>query len=138
MSQQRQHPEAIPIVSTFQVGEDTPWPNTMPASTNLFKARADWAIPPTKTPAVKMEKADSSTQGSCHPPMLWFWTNLRTINQWKKCVNGHHTTPFAKRKKKVQRTGMVTDKKASRETITPQTLNDLHSLWNSWYVFSTD
>ena len=56
--QQRQQPEAAPSVITFQVTEDTPWPNTMPASTNLFVARANWPIPPTETPAVKMEKAE--------------------------------------------------------------------------------
>ena len=38
-------PEAAPNSPTFQVREDTPWPNTMPASMNLFKARADWPIP---------------------------------------------------------------------------------------------
>ena len=30
---------------------------TVPASTNLFKARADWPIPPMQTPVVKIEKA---------------------------------------------------------------------------------
>ena len=56
--QQRQQPEAIPNVTTFQVREDTSWPNTMSASTNMFEARADWPIPPTETPTVKMEKAE--------------------------------------------------------------------------------
>ena len=65
MSQQRQQPEATPNVTNFQVREDTPWPNTMPASTNLFEARANWPIPPAETPAVKMEKT-SSTQGMEH------------------------------------------------------------------------
>ena len=36
--------EAIPNAPTFQVREDTPWPDTVPASTNLFKARANWPI----------------------------------------------------------------------------------------------
>ena len=36
--------EATPSAPTFQVREDTPWPNTMPASMNLYKARADWPI----------------------------------------------------------------------------------------------
>ena len=34
--------EAIPNAPTFQVREDTPWPKTESASTNLFEARADW------------------------------------------------------------------------------------------------
>ena len=57
-SKQRQQPETTPNVTTFQVREDTPWPNTMPDSTNLFEARANWPIPPTETPAVKMEKTE--------------------------------------------------------------------------------
>ena len=51
-------PEAIPNAPTFQGREDTPWPNTLPASTYLFKARADWPIPPMQTPTVKVEKAE--------------------------------------------------------------------------------
>ena len=54
----KQQPEVTSSVTTFQVKEDTTWPNIMPASTNLFEARADWPIPPTKTPAVKVEKAE--------------------------------------------------------------------------------
>ena len=42
--------EAIPNAPTFQVREDTPWPNTELASTNLFQARADCPIPPTPAP----------------------------------------------------------------------------------------
>ena len=34
-------PEATPNAPAFQVREDSPWPNTVPASTNLFEARAD-------------------------------------------------------------------------------------------------
>ena len=55
---QRQQPEAVPSATTSQVREDTPCPNTMPVSTNLFEARADWPIPPMQTPAVKMEKTE--------------------------------------------------------------------------------
>ena len=38
--------EDVPNVPVFKVREDTPWPNTEPIDTNLFEARADWAIPP--------------------------------------------------------------------------------------------
>ena len=38
-------PEAAPNAPSFQVREDTPWPNTVPASMNLSEARADWPIP---------------------------------------------------------------------------------------------
>ena len=59
MPQQRQQPEATPNVTNFQVREDTPWPNTVPASTNLFEARAKWPIPPAETPkVVKMERTE--------------------------------------------------------------------------------
>ena len=51
-------PEAIPNAQTFQVREDTPWPNTIPVSTNLFKARADWPIPSMQTPTLNVEKAE--------------------------------------------------------------------------------
>ena len=43
---QEQQPEATPTVTTLQTREDTPWPNTMPASTNLFETRTSWPIPP--------------------------------------------------------------------------------------------
>ena len=49
--------EAIPNVPTFQVREDTPWPNTKSASMNLFEARADWPIPPHQHPQKQ----------KCHP-----------------------------------------------------------------------
>ena len=38
---QKQQPEAVPNALTFQVREDSPWPNTIPTSTNLFEERAD-------------------------------------------------------------------------------------------------
>ena len=51
-------PETIHNAPAFQVRGDTPLPNTIPASTNLFEARADWPIPPMDTPTVKVEKAE--------------------------------------------------------------------------------
>ena len=56
--QQRSQPEAIHTAPVFQVREDTPWPNNIPAFTNLFETSTDWPIPPTQTPAVKVEKAE--------------------------------------------------------------------------------
>ena len=50
--------EAPPNAPTFQVREDTPWPNTVPVSMNLFKARADWPIPLMPAPTVKVEKTE--------------------------------------------------------------------------------
>ena len=56
---QGQQPEAAAVVIPIQNREDTPWPNTMPASTNLFDARASWPIPPSEPPTVvKMEKTE--------------------------------------------------------------------------------
>ena len=49
-------PQATPNAPIFQVREDTFWLNTMPASKNLFEARADWPIPPVQIPTVKVEK----------------------------------------------------------------------------------
>ena len=50
--------EAIPNASVFQVRENTPWPKPIPASMNLFKARAGWPIPPMPAPTVKVEKTE--------------------------------------------------------------------------------
>ena len=56
---QEQQPEATAAVTPLQNREDTPWPNTMPASTNLFGSRASWPILPTEPPTVvMMEKAE--------------------------------------------------------------------------------
>ena len=57
-------PEAILNASTFQVREDAPWSNTVPASMNLFKARADWPIPPMQIPTVKVEKVEVPPRGA--------------------------------------------------------------------------
>ena len=43
---------------TIQVREDTPWPNTIPASTSLFEARAGWPVPPTLAPSMKVENRE--------------------------------------------------------------------------------
>ena len=115
---QRQQHEAVPNAPTFQLREDTPWPNTIPASTNLFKERANWPIPPTQILAVMMEKAEAPTRVAAIP-VLWFCPNHRTIGQWKKNVHGDRIAPFVKRKKnKAQKIGMVTDKKMSSGTTT--------------------
>ena len=49
--QQRQQPETTPAVTT--------WPDTVPASTDSFEARANWPNLPTETPTVvKVEKTE--------------------------------------------------------------------------------
>ena len=53
-----QQPKAAVTATAPQKRKDTPWPNTMPASANLFEARASWSIPQMEAPtAIKMEKA---------------------------------------------------------------------------------
>ena len=55
--QERQQPEVAVTTTVPQNREDTPWPNTIPASTNMFDARASWPILTTEVPTiVKMEK----------------------------------------------------------------------------------
>ena len=77
---QEQQPEAVPTVTTLQNREDTPWPNTMPASTNLFGAKASWPIPPTETSAVvKMEKTEVTPRLAAIPHALVL--NKPQINQ---------------------------------------------------------
>ena len=72
-----------------QVREDTPWPNTIPASTNLFKARADWPIPPMQTPAVKVEKAVQPRVAAIpHAMVLSKSQNNRQTEE--KCTWGPH------------------------------------------------
>ena len=44
-----QQPKVTTTATALQTREDTPWPNTMPASTNLFVTRASWPISPNKT-----------------------------------------------------------------------------------------
>ena len=59
--------EAALNAPTFQVRDDTPWPNTIPTSTNLFKARADWPISPMQIPSVKLEKAEAPPRVAAIP-----------------------------------------------------------------------
>ena len=55
-------PEAAPDAPNFHVREDTPWPNTVPTSTNLFEAKVDWPILPTPALSVKVEKTEVPPQ----------------------------------------------------------------------------
>ena len=56
---EEQQPEAAATATAPQNRKVTPWLNTMPASTNLFNARASWPIPTIEAPTViKMEKAE--------------------------------------------------------------------------------
>ena len=41
-----QQPEAAATATDLQNREDTPWPNTIPTSNNLFVGRASWPMPP--------------------------------------------------------------------------------------------
>ena len=91
MIQQRQQPEAAPAVTTLQTREDTPWPNTMPASTNLFEARASWPIPPTETPTVvMMEKTEVPPRVAAilHALILNKPQNNRPVEE--ECIWGPH------------------------------------------------
>ena len=45
-------------------------PNTMPASTNLLEAKANWPIPPTETPTVKMEKVEVTPKIAAIPHVM--------------------------------------------------------------------
>ena len=68
-----QQPKAAITATGPQKREDTPWPNTMPASTNLFDARAFWLIPLMEAPtAIKTEKAeDKILPRVAAIPMQW-------------------------------------------------------------------
>ena len=63
-----QQPKATAIAAALQTRQDTPWPNTIPASINLFVTRVSWPIPQSKPSPpmfIKREKAEDRT-----PPKL--------------------------------------------------------------------
>ena len=67
-STKAQQPKATAIAAASQTRKDTPWPNAIPASTNLFVERTSWPIPPSETSTpmfIKTEKAEDRT-----PPKL--------------------------------------------------------------------
>ena len=64
----------------------------MTASTNLFKARADWLIPPTPAPTVKVEKTEVSPQIAVIPNAMVF-----PKQSGQKCTWGLHC-PICKKK----------------------------------------
>ena len=90
MPQQRQQPEAIPNVQNFQVREDTPWPNTVPASMNLFEARTDWPFPPMQMPTVKMEKAEVPCRVAAIPHAMVLNKPQSNKEMEDKCTWGLH------------------------------------------------
>ena len=87
---QRQQPGFVPNASTFQVREDTPWPNTVPVSTNLFEAREGWPIPPIEIPTVTLEKAEVPPRVAAipHAMVLPKPQNNRPVEE--KCTWGSH------------------------------------------------
>ena len=75
--QEEQQPEAAVTARAPQKREDTPWPNTMPASTNLFDVRPSWPIPPTEAPTViKNEKAEEKI-----PPRIAAIPKILVLNK---------------------------------------------------------
>ena len=46
IAQQQPMATATATFTASLTRDDTPWPNTVPASTNLFVARSSWPIPP--------------------------------------------------------------------------------------------
>ena len=72
------HLKLYPNAPTFQVREDTPWPNTESAFMNLFEARPDWPNPPTPAPTNR-----SATPNSSNPPCNGF-----AQTNWRKMYMG--------------------------------------------------
>ena len=88
---QEQQPEATPTVTTLQTREDTPWSNTMPASTKLFNAKKSWPIPPTDTPAVvKMEKTEVPPRVAAIPHTLVMNKPQNNRPAEEECIWGPH------------------------------------------------
>ena len=88
--QPRQQPEA----AAPQNREDTPWPNIMPASTNLFDVRTSWPIPSTETPiVVRIEKTEVPPRVAAIPHMM---INKPPQDKTEKCGWGLHCAICAK------------------------------------------
>ena len=94
--QQPPQPEAIPNAPTFQVREDTPWPNTIPASMNLFKARAGWPVPPTSAPTVKVEKTEVPPRVAANPHAMVLLKPQNNKQIEGKCIWGLHCPIYKK------------------------------------------
>ena len=83
-------PEGTPNALVFQVREDTPWPNTIPASMNLFEARADWPIPPYTITCSESRESRSSTRVAAiaHAMVIPKLQKNKTVKE--KCTWGLH------------------------------------------------
>ena len=69
----------------------------MPASTNLFKARASWSIPPTETPTVvKMDKTEVPPKVAAIPCAMIFNKPQNNRPVEEKCTWGLHCPICAK------------------------------------------
>ena len=90
MPPQRQQPEAIPNAPSCQVREDTPWPNTISASTNRYEARVDLPNPPIEIPAVKMEKAKVQPRIAAIPHAMVLPKPQNNMPVEEKCTWGPH------------------------------------------------
>ena len=77
-SPEEQQPEAAATATALQNREDTPWPIAMPASMNLFIARASWPIPPIwmksqHPPLLKLKRQRRRPQQNRQlSPMFWY------------------------------------------------------------------
>ena len=67
------------------IREDTPWPNTESATTNLFEVRADWPIPPTPAP----------TKTEVPPQIAVIPHSMDLPKQIGENVHGDHIAPSA-------------------------------------------
>ena len=115
-AQQRPQPEAIPNAPSFQVREATPWPNTTPASTDLFEAREDWPIPPMQTPTVKVEKTDVPHRVAPIPHAMVFPKPQQNRQVEEKCTWGPHCPICKMEEEEGTEDWNGNRQKASRET----------------------
>ena len=106
--------EVVPNPPTFQVREDTPWPNTEPASTNLFVARADWPIPHTPGPT-KTEVPPQTAVITCAMVM--------PKQVVEKCTWGLHCPICIKEEEEGQKIGMATGREISPKISIHKTLS---------------
>ena len=118
---------------TFQVREDTPWPNSIQISMNLFKARADCPIPPMQAPSVKLAKAEVPLKVGVIPCAMVLPKQIG-----EKCTWRPHC-PICKKEQERWHGGLEwwqAERSAKKPLSTKPTT--LPNLWCPWQVLRAD
>ena len=100
MEQQQPKATATTTFAASPTRDDTPWPNTVPASTHLFLARSSWPISPNgnEVPTSTFFKTEKSDEKA--PPKQAAILHTMVMGKLaknnksaEKCVDGNHNAP---------------------------------------------